>query len=674
MTARAATPPVDAAARRRLVRWDAAVVAWTVIFVSWVLLGDGPSARAPLIDLAFFGVLGVGSTGAMIAAALRMSNRRDRTAWLLLAAACLVRVLAGGLWRILASIGVDPPAWFDGLSILRCVLDVAGVAWFASAPRAGRDRARLMLDAATVGIGVAVVEGYFAIGPAWIEPASGGTHGVADVMVLLTGGVCSLLAGLLYLRRADGAMRNAALLLLLGFSMQAVPDTLQWNGSHYEAGEAVTLWWWAVWLAKLGATRAVLSVPAAADDRRSPERYRSGVVPYLFLAAANITLWLALDRPDRGSGAWMVGAVSVLTAILVLRHVVEQREQAALALAQQQDHRRFSALVEHSYDAVILVLPDGGASYISPTTRRHLGDDPAYDAPWGLMAAVHPDDAPSLRRLLTQPGDVSQLVSCRVRGRQGEWRTFSLRVADLRSDARVGAIAIHGHDVSREAALARRLHESAETEALGVFASGLAHDLNNVLSAISTHVELLLQDVPPGSSAALELRAIELAVARGVRLTRALLGLSRRKAPALELVDVRALVAAHAPGASVGEGAPLRARIDRASVGHALNAVLGPDATGSRLERPWRLALSRVEVPEGALDGDLEPATYVRLACVRDDSPAVGAAESGSAAYEEGLDVLLARAILREMGGTLHVRADAMGARHLVFYLPAEAA
>ncbi|MDQ8155482.1 MAG: histidine kinase dimerization/phospho-acceptor domain-containing protein, partial [Gemmatimonadota bacterium] len=580
MTAFAASPALDVRTRRLLAWFDAAAIAWTVTFVFWLLLAGDSSARAPLVDMAFFGVLGGGVAAAMVGAALRMTNRRDRTAWLLMATACLVRVFAGALWRILSSLEVDPPSWFDALSVVRCLLDVACVAWFASAPRVGRDRVRLLLDAATVGVGVAVVEGYFALAPALLEPANGTPHGLADLMVLLTGGFCAFLAGLLYLRRADAGMRDAALFLLLGFSMQAVPDALQWNGSQYAAGATVTLWWWAVWLAKLGAARAVLSTPKAVDDRRAPERYRSGVVPYLFLAAANVALWLALDGPDRATSAWMVGAVSVLTAMLVMRHVVEQREQAALARAQHDQHRRFGALVEHSYDAVILVLPDGGASYISPTTRRHLGDDPAYEAPWGLMTAVHPEDAPALRRILTQPENASQMVSCRVRGPQGGWRTFALRIVDLRADARVGAIAIHGHDVTREAALARRLHETAEAEALGVFASGLAHDLNNVLSAISTHVELLLQDVPAESSAAQELRAIERAVARGVRLTRALLGLSRRKTPALELVDVRALVAGLAPGAIVNEGAPLRARLDRASVGHALNAVLGPDATG----------------------------------------------------------------------------------------------
>ncbi|MDQ8155647.1 MAG: hypothetical protein P3B98_13435, partial [Gemmatimonadota bacterium] len=100
----------------------------------------------------------------------------------------------------------------------------------------------------------------------------------------------------------------------------------------------------------------------------------------------------------------------------------------------------------------------------------------------------------------------------------------------------------------------------------------------------------------------------------------------------------------------------------------------GPDATGGDAERSWRIVLSRVEVPESETAGELEPATYVRLACIRDEASEASASTPGGTANEEGLDVLLARAILREMGGTLHVRADDVGTRHLVFFLPAEAA
>lgn len=66
----------------------------------------------------------------------------------------------------------------------------------------------------------------------------------------------------------------------------------------------------------------------------------------------------------------------------------------------------------------------------------------------------------------------------------GEWRSLSLRLQDLRQDPLVSAIVINGLDRTRETCLVARLREAEDVEALGVFASGLAHDLNNVLTVI----------------------------------------------------------------------------------------------------------------------------------------------------------------------------------------------
>ena len=685
MAVPAMTTPAEVRTGRLLARMDGAVAAWTVAYLAWVASGVGHRGDlAPVFDLLFFTPLGLAVAGLMALAGARATHRRDRLAWYLMATAALVRLLSGLLWRGLtaAGFGASTPL-VDVITVARCLVEIAALLAFVSARVEGRDRLRRWLDVGTVVIGVVSVEWYLSLEKTFAQGLGRtglGSAGFAQYVVVFSGALCALISALLYLRRADAAVRRAAIFFMLAYGTQAVPDYLVWTGHAYSAGRLITSWWWAVWLLKGGAARWSLTAPGDAPGA-SPARYRSGIVPYVFLAVINITLWLEISQPPRKSSALLVLATTMVTVLLVLRHMVEQREHAALAEAQLVEQARFEALVEHSSDAVVLALPSGGASYVSPTTLRHLGNDARFSEPWGLLAALHPDDAEKVRTLLSQRLSASQSLTVRVGRAADGWRTFALRIVDLRADPRVGAIAVHGHDVTREVMLARRLHETAEVEALGVFAGGLAHDLNNVLGAISNHVELLLMDVTPASTAAHELGAIRQAVARGVHLTRALLALSRRKEPALESVDLREFLGGlvterHLVDAS---GEPVRARLDRASLGNALEVVLGERGThGGFLDVAWRCRLSRGELsPAVAGAVDLEPGTYARLDFAADDpGEATRRMSEGSpgGTEDEGLELLLARAVLREMGGALVMPRAAPGVRQLTIFVPAEVA
>ena len=94
----------------------------------------------------------------------------------------------------------------------------------------------------------------------------------------------------------------------------------------------------------------------------------------------------------------------------------------------------------------------------------------------------------------------------------------------------------------REIEARRRLHDEAEQrgraeealrqaqklDALGQLAGGLAHDLNNLLMVVSANAELLARLVPQAAARA-ELSSILRAVDGGSKLTRRLLGLSRKR-------------------------------------------------------------------------------------------------------------------------------------------------
>ena len=102
-------------------------------------------------------------------------------------------------------------------------------------------------------------------------------------------------------------------------------------------------------------------------------------------------------------------------------------------------------------------------------------------------------------------------------------------------------VAVH-RDVSDRKRLEEQLFQAQKMEAVGRLAGGVAHDFNNVLTAISGFSELLLEELPPGEGPHEEVLQIKAATARATTLTRQLLAFSRKQILRPRVLDVGALV------------------------------------------------------------------------------------------------------------------------------------
>jgi PAS domain S-box-containing protein len=99
-------------------------------------------------------------------------------------------------------------------------------------------------------------------------------------------------------------------------------------------------------------------------------------------------------------------------------------------------------------------------------------------------------------------------------------------------------------DISAHRAAERELHHAHRMEALGQLASGVAHDLNNLLTVMLGNLEIV-EDLAAGVSEDIQghAREAEWAARRGAYLTDRLLAMSRRRAPVAELADLNVVVA-----------------------------------------------------------------------------------------------------------------------------------
>lgn len=161
-----------------------------------------------------------------------------------------------------------------------------------------------------------------------------------------------------------------------------------------------------------------------------------------------------------------------------------------------------------------------------------------------FLALVHPGDRDRVRAELGRfetTGEAHDL-DYRVRAADGRERIFRDRGAvEVDDDGRPVRLVGTVRDVTDERAAQARLHAAQRWETLGRLASGVAHDLNNLLTVILGHLDLL-EPVTAGTDGELDRLAAMQATRRAANLAARLLDYGRLDQLA-EPVDLRRIAA-----------------------------------------------------------------------------------------------------------------------------------
>jgi two-component system cell cycle sensor histidine kinase/response regulator CckA len=86
-----------------------------------------------------------------------------------------------------------------------------------------------------------------------------------------------------------------------------------------------------------------------------------------------------------------------------------------------------------------------------------------------------------------------------------------------------------GEDITEHRRLEEQFRQAQKMEAVGRLAGGVAHDFNNILTAILGYAELLIAELPPESTHLADAAEIRTAAQRAAGLTRQLLAFSRQQ-------------------------------------------------------------------------------------------------------------------------------------------------
>jgi two-component system, cell cycle sensor histidine kinase and response regulator CckA len=145
---------------------------------------------------------------------------------------------------------------------------------------------------------------------------------------------------------------------------------------------------------------------------------------------------------------------------------------------------------------------------------------------------VHDEDRDGVRRAAeaATASDAPYDVEHRIVRADGSVRWVQekadvLRDASGRATRMVGTV----QDITDRRQLEDQLRQSQKMEAIGRLAGGIAHDLNNALTAIAGYAELALGEVTPAHAARADVEEIRKAAERAGSVTRQLLAFSRKQ-------------------------------------------------------------------------------------------------------------------------------------------------
>jgi len=331
----------------------------------------------------------------------------------------------------------------------------------------------------------------------------------------------------------------------------------------------------------------------------------------------------------------------------------------------EQERAQFAAIVEHIPGGLVIAsAPDGRVTAVNERARKMLGIEDGAPLHGIRGAAFRPDgsryelDEFPLARALR--GETVAAEQLQVAGADGQRFFVDVSAVPIRDGAGqiTGAVSLLVDVTEREQ------RNRAERD----FVTNAAHELQSPIAAITSAVEVLQSGAKDGAERDLFIGHIDRESQRLVRLTRALLTLSRAQAdveqPRTEVIDLCPLLEAAAERLEPREGVTVtvvcppsvalvanRELLDQLIMNVANNALKYTDAGSIRLEAEPRDGHVEIRILDTGTGISPEALPRVAERFYRGDESRKGF----------GLGLSIVQAALDTMGGELHMASEGLG-------------
>ena len=305
----------------------------------------------------------------------------------------------------------------------------------------------------------------------------------------------------------------------------------------------------------LGYSRVELQTKSVQDSIRCEEQAGRAAPPFIALPHGSerkvieqryrrrdgVVLWarivVSVRHDVRGQAQELILVIEDITERRALEEQVEQTV-ARLTASEQ----RYRGLLENANDAIAVLTPGGVVREMNQRWAEIVG------LPREQLIGRHVAE-------FTTSGDAESLATHFCEGLVSNDRSETVKIATTGgshlllelsfSSIEVGGerlVLTIGRDVTEQRQLEAQLRQAQKLEVIGRLAGGVAHDFNNILTAILGFCELLLLDLPPDNASRADISEIKSAGERAARLTGQLLAFSRNQPQRASILNVNGVL------------------------------------------------------------------------------------------------------------------------------------
>jgi two-component system cell cycle sensor histidine kinase/response regulator CckA len=238
---------------------------------------------------------------------------------------------------------------------------------------------------------------------------------------------------------------------------------------------------------------------------------------------------------------------------------------------------RLAALIESSDDAIVSKTLDGTIMSWNAAAERIFGYSETEMVGSSVYVLVPPELHAEERDILARIArgeHVAHFETTRV-GKAGNRIAISLSISPIRgSSGSIIGISSIKRDMTERKQAEEALRRASKMEALGALASGLAHDFNNQLHALSGFAHFIARDTGLGAAGRQDLIEIQKTIERMASLTRQLLAYARQQVLSPETLDLND---------AVDDTLPMLRRVIGSNL--TINSSLAPGPKWVRVDR-----------------------------------------------------------------------------------------
>jgi two-component system cell cycle sensor histidine kinase/response regulator CckA len=227
-------------------------------------------------------------------------------------------------------------------------------------------------------------------------------------------------------------------------------------------------------------------------------------------------------------------------ALQILARDITERESAEVKLA------RLASVVEQASESIVITNIQGKIEYANPAFEKTTGfivkdvlgknpnilksgkqDNKFYQQLWETITTGETWNGTFINKKKNGALFYEDAVIFSIKDNSGQIINY----------------AAVKRDITNEKKLEQQLFQSQKMESIGLLAGNIAHDFNNILTAINGYAELVLTEMPPDSSLHGKVTGILKAGRTAGNLTRQLLAFSRKQIIEPKTININEIIA-----------------------------------------------------------------------------------------------------------------------------------